>query len=796
MSLFEYFEKHEEQAFVAKALATAVAIILVKNFLPGLVNFLLLVFPVVFLLLIRMHAAATGADPKELLYEHITFLPVMRSESERRAEIKPWVTYGIIFLDVLIFYGFEINVNPELIANHLVFLPQEPNIFNVPLSLFTSMFLHAGGGHLWGNMLFLWVVGSAVERRVGKKTFLGLYLLTGVLGNLVFALMAFLATGQAGHALGASGAIAGIMGIFAVRCYFKSMIFPLPILGIFSLILPISLKIRLNSLVIMALFFLADLSGGLRQMSGGETMVAHWAHLGGMISGMLIAAWLKLGREAAEERHLEEGLKAAEATTGYGGGERSLNIVLERDPENAEALLALARLKTKVTNTPEGRELYEKALPLVAKSRPTEIGTVFTEFYQKYHAIPDDPALVGKLVGLLRQSGQTDLCIDCLEYLVDAESVPAHKREKHLYELASLLEFSGREEAARGFYARFVAEHPASILADKARQKAGGEVYVKPEQPEQTEIRVGVAPLNPCPKCGGEMSRKPAKSGPRQGQLFMVCNRYPGCRTAFPAEADESAAAPVPRPKAPKRYRLVFDGTIELNADPDETREKLATLMRCGRERIEKLFSGRTTVLKRDLKHETAVKIKAAFDRTGAICEIVAEKTPPATAPAAPAVAAAAPQPPTPTAAAAAPSPSAAASFEPAAPASSAQSAEAEFNCPKCGFAQKKGESCVKCGVFFAKLASRMEQDMHSMHARDASPSLSNTHAKRWAMICHLSIFSCLIIPLGNILGPLAIWLWKRNQSEFVDWHGKIALNYQLTLLLFSIGCGTVAAFS
>ena len=48
------------------------------------------------------------------------------------------------------------------------------------------------------------------------------------------------------------------MGIFAVRCYFKSMIFPLPILGIFSLILPISLKVRLNSLAIMALFFLAE----------------------------------------------------------------------------------------------------------------------------------------------------------------------------------------------------------------------------------------------------------------------------------------------------------------------------------------------------------------------------------------------------------------------------------------------------------------------------------------------------------------------------------------------------------
>ena len=252
----------------------------------------------------------------DLLREHITFFPVMRSEGERRTEVKPWVTYGIIFANVLIFYGFEMNVPPELITDNLVFLPHKPDFFNVPLSAFTAMFLHGSGGHLWGNMTFLWVVGSAVERRVGWKTFSWLYLLTGLIGGFVFILVEFLFHGRAGHALGASGAIAGIMGIFAVRCYFKSMIFPVPILGIFSLILPISLKIRLNSLVIMALFFLSDLSGGIEQITGESgSMIGHWCHLGGMISGMLIAGYLKLGEDAVEERHLEIGIKASEAAT-------------------------------------------------------------------------------------------------------------------------------------------------------------------------------------------------------------------------------------------------------------------------------------------------------------------------------------------------------------------------------------------------------------------------------------------------------------------------------------------------
>jgi len=60
---------------VAKALATTIAIILVKNFLSGLISFLILIFPLVFLLVIRMHAAASGVDTMDLLREHITFFP-------------------------------------------------------------------------------------------------------------------------------------------------------------------------------------------------------------------------------------------------------------------------------------------------------------------------------------------------------------------------------------------------------------------------------------------------------------------------------------------------------------------------------------------------------------------------------------------------------------------------------------------------------------------------------------------------------------------------------------------------
>lgn len=682
MSITEYFQQHEEQAFVAKAIATAIAIILAKNFLAGLLPFLVLIFPVVFLLFIRMHAATSGRDTMDLLREHITFFPIMRTEGERRTEVTPWVTYGIILANVLIFYLFELNVPPEVIGDHLVFLPHRPNPLNVPLSALTSIFLHASNGHLWGNMTFLWVVGSAVERRVGRKTFSWLYLVTGLLGGLIFILVEFVSHGRVGHSLGASGAIAGIMGIFAVRCYFKSMIFPLPILGIFSLILPISLKIRLNSLAIMALFFLSDFSGGIAQVTGqSDSMIAHWAHLGGMISGMLLAGFLKLGEEAVEERHLEIGLKASEAAYGYAGGERSLQIALERNPDNIDALLALARLKTKFQNTPEGQELYEKTLGLMLKGRPAGVTEVFCEYYRKYRTVPTEQWLVSRLAEILRTAGEIDLCMRCLERLVDLPDTPPAEREKGLFQLATLLEFSSCFEAAQSCFARFAAEYPDSLLAGKAREKAGNEVH---RTPRPAAAAAPAATTNRCPACGTWMTIRTATSGPRQGERFRVCTSYPDCPTILPMEP---AAAPeaVAEPIAPGRYCLVFAGALAPQANPERTRDNLAQLLRCDRERIERLFGGRRTVLKKGLEQGSAMKMKEAFDRTGAICVLEPEEAP-------------------------IPAPAPAQEQTPAAPAPA-------FSCPKCGKLQKKGELCLRCGVVFAKLVAQVSNPAFALES-------------------------------------------------------------------------------
>ena len=532
-ALSDYFEKHEEQAFIAKAFLTIFAIILIREYFSGLLMLLLIMFPIMFLIYIRMQAAVLDMRPGELLSQHITFMPVMHADKELLHKETPYVTYGLVLLNILIFYFFEVGLDSgAFIEKNLVFLPWEPNAWNLPVSLFSSLFLHAGNGHLWGNMLFLWAIGSVVERRVGAKRFGLLYLITGLFGSIAYVLVEFLANGHAGHALGASGAISGIMGIFAVRCYFKSMVFPLPILGIFSLILPVSLKVRLNSLVIIGLFFLADLSGGIGQVTGSnDSMVGHWAHLGGMVSGMLLAGFLKLGKEAVEERHLEAGVQASRATTGYAGGEQSIARVLQTSPDNPDALLAMARLKSKFTPTDEGWQYYGKAITELLKGRQQDAIEAYKEYYKKYLK-PLDPALLLSLAAILQRSFDLETASRCLELAVSVTDAPAPVRERALLQHALMLDRMGFDEAAKGAYQEYLTAFPQGDGVERARMRLGLPAETRPAHAAPPAAVSPSSLARTCPACAKEMVVRTATKGEHAGKQFWVCSGYPAsCKT-------------------------------------------------------------------------------------------------------------------------------------------------------------------------------------------------------------------------------------------------------------------------
>ncbi len=58
---------------------------------------------------------------------------------------------------------------------------------------------------------------------------------------------------------------------------------------------------------------------------------------------------------------------------------------------------------------------------------------------------------------------------------------------------------------------------------------------------------------------------------------------------------------------------------------------------------------------------------------------------------------------------------------------------------------------------------------------------------KTYGMLSHLVSFAGYIIPLGNIIGPLVVWLLKKNESSYVDYHGKESLNFQISILIYVV---------
>jgi membrane associated rhomboid family serine protease len=135
--------------------------------------------------------------------------PIGDDNSARR--LVPLVTYALIVLNVL-FFLVELNGGDAFIMQW-AFVPSRflANPIGDFITLFTSMFMHAGWVHLGGNMLYLWIFGDNVEDRFGHVKFLVFYLLCGL--GATFAQLMFSLDSNIPN-LGASGAIAGVLGSY------------------------------------------------------------------------------------------------------------------------------------------------------------------------------------------------------------------------------------------------------------------------------------------------------------------------------------------------------------------------------------------------------------------------------------------------------------------------------------------------------------------------------------------------------------------------------------------------------
>lgn len=65
---------------------------------------------------------------------------------------------------------------------------------------------------------------------------------------------------------------------------------------------------------------------------------------------------------------------------------------------------------------------------------------------------------------------------------------------------------------------------------------------------------------------------------------------------------------------------------------------------------------------------------------------------------------------------------------------------------------------------------------------------MKEKEARNWAMFCHLSALAGCIIPfVGNVIGPLVVWLLKKDEASIIDREGKKSLNFQISLTIYFV---------
>jgi membrane associated rhomboid family serine protease len=204
-------------------------------------------------------------------------LPLGDDNSTRRTI--PIMTYALIIVNVLVFLLEQVG-GDQFIYNW-AFTPADflsnPGVYWI--TIFTSMFLHAGWMHIIGNMLYLWIFGDNVEDRMGHFRFLIFYLLCGVAATAA-QLYATAAADLSIPNLGASGAIAGVLASYLilfprqrVRVFFIARVIPLP------------------SIVVIGIWFLLQIFSQLGTTSGDG--VAYMAHIGGFIAGLVLTFFFR-----------------------------------------------------------------------------------------------------------------------------------------------------------------------------------------------------------------------------------------------------------------------------------------------------------------------------------------------------------------------------------------------------------------------------------------------------------------------------------------------------------------------
>lgn len=197
-------------------------------------------------------------------------LPINRDSDARNT---PRAVLALIAINSVVFVATWVSGSPIAVVRHYGFTPAHAQ----GLTLFTSMFLHAGWLHLIGNMWFLWMFGKDVENAMGTWLFTLMYLLCGLGGALLHFAFNFRAVVPC---VGASGAISGIMG-----CFF--ILFPKADFDLVIYIGWIRIKtIQTHTTAAVGTWLAEQAILGLLSQAIRISSIAFWGHVGGFAVGI------------------------------------------------------------------------------------------------------------------------------------------------------------------------------------------------------------------------------------------------------------------------------------------------------------------------------------------------------------------------------------------------------------------------------------------------------------------------------------------------------------------------------
>ncbi|HLT24729.1 MAG TPA: rhomboid family intramembrane serine protease [Ignavibacteria bacterium] len=163
----------------------------------------------------------------------------------------------------------------------------EPTPFFVYITLLTSMFMHGGMLHLFGNMLYLWIFGDNLEHALGHIRYFLFYMVCGVIASLAHvAASVFMDANLLIPSLGASGAISGVLGGY-ILLFPKRKVRAILVRSV----------VEIPAFVALGIWIVFQLISGFLSAGQEGGGVAYGAHIGGFFAGLILVKFFTIGRK-------------------------------------------------------------------------------------------------------------------------------------------------------------------------------------------------------------------------------------------------------------------------------------------------------------------------------------------------------------------------------------------------------------------------------------------------------------------------------------------------------------------